>query len=343
MPTLLVTGGAGFIGSHLVRYWLKVHPDWKVIVYDKLTYAGSLDNIRDLQCDRRLTFVKGDIADRDRLEPVFQESDLIVNLAAETHVDRSLMEPEAFLRTDLIGLCVLLKLLRQHPDKKLIHVSTDEVYGTVECGRADEDAALRPTSPYSASKAGADLLALAYYKSFGVPVIITRCCNNFGPYQYPEKFLPLMITNALLDLPLPIYGDGRQIREWIYVEDHCRALDHIGQRGEIGETYNIATGYERENIEMARRILQILNKPESLLRFVADRPGHDRRYALNWTKLAKLGWSPLFSLDDALQRTVDFYVRNREWWMKIRTSREFQTYYEANYGWRFDDSSSAVV
>lgn len=335
---LLITGGAGFIGTNLTRYWLENHPDWQVIVYDKMTYAASHRNIELFEGCPRFSFFKGDIADRQSLEPLLARADLIINLAAETHVDRSLMDPESFLRTDLIGTYNLLELHRKYRDKKFIQVSTDEVYGSVPEGKATEDSHLNPSSPYSATKAGADLLAIAYFKSYGVPVIITRCCNNLGPFQYPEKLIPLLITNALMDLPLPIYGDGKQVREWIYVDDHCRALDIIADRGQIGQIYNIGTGYERDNLSIATQILNLLNKPLSLIRFVADRPAHDKRYALDWQKLKNLGWSPVVPFEEALKRTVEFYVSNVTWWREIRESPVFRSYYEANYGWRFQDS-----
>lgn len=334
MPTLLVTGGAGFIGSNFVRYWRKNHPEWAIVVYDKLTYAGNRKNLHDLGGAQDFTFVQGDICDRESLEPWVMRADVIVNFAAHTHVDRSLLTAGEFVHTDVLGVHTLLECARVHKTSLIVHISTDEVYGPVLEGSVSEEAALNPTSPYAASKAGGDLLALAYHRSFKVPVIVTRCCNNFGPYQHPEKLIPLMVTNALLDLPLPVYGDGRQVREWIFVDDHCRALDVLMERGKVGEVYNIGTGQERENIFVVRRILKILGKSESLIRFVADRPAHDRRYSLDWSKLKRIGWEPSWDFETALEQTVRWYVENEWWWRQVRESEEFRRYYEDNYGWR---------
>lgn len=334
MPTLLITGGAGFIGSNFARYWRANHPEWDIIVYDKLTYAGNRNNLHDLEGQQGFTFVQGDICDRDLLDAWVAKADIVVNMAAETHVDRSLLASGDFVRTDVLGVHALLECAREHRTPLIIHVSTDEVYGPILDGSADEIAPLNPTSPYAASKAGGDLLALAYVKSFRTPVIITRCCNNLGAYQHPEKFIPLMVTNALMDLPLPVYGDGRQVREWIFVDDHCQALGFLIERGKPGEVYNIGTGQERQNIEVVRFILQQLGKPESLIRFVADRPAHDRRYSLNWQKLRDLGWEPEHEFESALAKTVQWYRDNEWWWRAIRDSEEFQRYYEANYAWR---------
>lgn len=334
MPTILVTGGAGFIGSNFVRYWRKNHPKWDIIVDDKLTYAGNRANLHDLEGTEGFTFVQGDICDREQLEPFIAKVDIIVNMAAHTHVDRSLLSSGEFVQTDVFGVHTLMECAREYKTPLIVHVSTDEVYGPILEGSADEKALLNPSSPYAASKAGGDLLALAYAKSFRVPVIITRCCNNFGPYQHPEKLIPLMITNALLGLPLPVYGDGMQVREWIFVEDHCQALEFLIEHGTPGEIYNIGTGQERRNIEVVRLILQFLGKPESLIRFVADRPAHDRRYSLDWSKLRKLGWEPTYDFEKALEQSVRWYCENEWWWRAIRDSEEFQNYYEANYAWR---------
>ncbi len=334
MPTLLVTGGAGFIGSNFVRYWRTNHPGWEVVIYDKLTYAGNRNNLRDLEGQKSFTFVQGDICDRDFLDPWVAKADIIVNFAAATHVDRSLLSSGDFVQTDVLGVHTVMECARKRRTPLIVHISTDEVYGPVLDGSADETAPLNPTSPYAASKAGGDLLALAYAKSFGLPVIITRCCNNLGAYQHPEKFVPLMVTNALMDLPLPVYGDGRQVREWIFVDDHCQALAFLIERGKPGEVYNIGTGQERQNIEVVRFILQQLGKPENLIRFVTDRPAHDRRYSVNWQKLRDLGWEPEHEFEPALAKTVQWYRENEWWWRPIRESDEFQRYYEANYGCR---------
>jgi dTDP-glucose 4,6-dehydratase len=334
MPTILITGGAGFIGSNFARYWRREHPEWDLVIYDKLTYAGNRNNLRDLDGQPQVTFVQGDLCDREQLDEWVAKADIVVNFAAETHVDRSLLSSGEFVRTDVLGVHTLMECARQHHTPLIVHISTDEVYGPVLDGKVAEDAPLRPTSPYAASKAGGDLLAQAYAKSFRLPVLITRCCNNFGPFQHPEKFIPLMVTNALLDLPLPVYGDGQQVREWIFVDDHCRALDFLIEHGTPGEVYNIGTGQERRNIEVVRFILRHLGKPESLLRFVADRPAHDRRYAVNWDKLRSLGWEPIYEFEAALAQTIDWYRTNEWWWRQIREDEEFQRYYEANYEWR---------
>ncbi len=341
MPTILVTGGAGFIGSNFVRYWRREHPAWEIVVYDKLTYAGNRNNLHDLEGQPGFVFFQGDICDREQLEPWVAKADIVVNFAAETHVDRSLLASGDFVRTDVLGVHTLMECARKHGTGLIVHISTDEVYGPILSGSADEKAVLNPSSPYAASKAGGDLLALAYAKSFRVPVIITRCCNNFGPYQHPEKLIPLMVTNALMDLPLPVYGDGKQVREWIFVEDHCRALDFLIEHGTPGEIYNIGTGCEKQNIEVVRLILQFLGKPESLIRFVADRPAHDRRYSVNWEKLRKLGWEPIHEFESALAQTVAWYRDNEWWWRQIRESEEFKRYYEANYAWRLKSSAES--
>ncbi len=334
MPRILVTGGAGFIGSNFVRYWLREHPEWEVIAYDKLTYAGNKSNLHGLEGQPNFTFVKGDICDREQLEPWVKKVDIVVNFAAETHVDRSLLSSGEFVRTDVLGVHTIMELAREHGVGLIVHISTDEVYGPILDGSADENSPLNPSSPYAASKGGGDLLALAYAKSFRVPVIITRCCNNFGPYQHPEKLIPLMITNSILDLPLPVYGDGRQVREWIFVEDHCRALDFLIEHGTPGKIYNIGTGCEKQNIEVVKLILQLLGKPESQIHFVADRPAHDRRYSVNWDRLKEIGWQPQHDFESALAQTVAWYRENEWWWRQIRESEEFKRYYEANYAWR---------
>jgi dTDP-glucose 4,6-dehydratase len=322
MTRVLVTGGAGFIGSHFVKLALRTHADWHIVNLDKLTYSGNPENLPE---DPRHEFIKGDIADPTLVAKLWKDGfDLVVNFAAETHVDRSLLGADAFIRTDVLGTHTLLDAARQFGVKRFIQISTDEVYGSVATGRATEESPLRPANPYAASKAGADLLALAS----GLPVIVTRCTNNYGPNQHVEKFIPLFITNALEDKPLPLYGDGRNVRDWIYVEDHCAAIDHIIANGKTGEIYNIAGGNEIENIEIARQICRHLGKPESLIRLVTDRPGHDRRYAL---KADKIDWKPRRRFD--LTETIEWYRTNEAWWRKLKTN-EFARYYAQQYGSR---------
>ncbi|MGC9332890.1 MAG: dTDP-glucose 4,6-dehydratase, partial [Anaerolineae bacterium] len=324
MHRLLVTGGAGFIGSNFVRYMLKKNPDYQVIVFDKLTYAGNLDNLKDVEAQygARYAFVQGDIADAAAVDTAMQTHgvDTIVNFAAETHVDRSLMEPDAFIKTDVYGTYVLLEAARKYDVERFHQVSTDEVYGQIPLGHSSlETDPLEPRSPYSASKAGGDLLCLAYYTSFGTPVTLTRGSNNIGPFQYPEKVVPLFVTNAIDDQPLPLYGDGRQMRDYQYVLDHCEGIDVVLHHGRLGEVYNLGTGVETENIVMARAILDLLDKPYSLIRHVTDRPGHDRRYSLNVDKIQGLGWESRHSFDEAIARTVRWYVDNEWWWRKIKS------------------------
>jgi len=331
---VLVTGGAGFIGSHFVKFALRTHPDWHVINLDKLSYAGNLENLTDLPDATRHQFVKGGIEDHELVSRLWSEGvDIVVNFAAETHVDRSILWADDFIKTDVLGAFTLLEAAREFGVKKFIQVSTDEVYGSIASGSFTEESPLNPRNPYSASKAGADRLAFAYFTTHNVPVIITRCSNNFGPNQYPEKFIPLFITNALEGKPLPLYGDGRNIRDWIYVEDHCAAIDFLVSSGKLGETYNIAGGNEVENIEIAGGIVKKLGKPESLIQLVKDRPGHDRRYSLDASKLAKLGWRPNRDFPRALNDTIDWYVQNESWWRKIK-SGDFKKYYTAQYGSR---------
>jgi len=310
----LITGGAGFIGCNFVRHMLKKHPEDKIIVLDKLTYAGRLENLQDVM--DKITFIKGDICNREDVEKV-RDCDVIFNFAAETHVDRSIIDAGIFVKTDVLWTYNLLEYARMHNIEKYIQVSTDEVYGSIEKGSFKETDELDPSSPYSASKAGADLLIKAYYKTYGLPVLITRSSNNFGPYQYPEKLIPVLILNALHDKTLPIYGEGKNVRDWIYVLDNCEAIDFIFQKGKIGEIYNIATGNERTNIEIARLILRELNKPESLIKFVEDRLGHDFRYSLNCEKIKKIGWEPKVRLEEGIKKTIKWYVENRWWWEPV--------------------------
>ncbi|MDQ7052076.1 MAG: dTDP-glucose 4,6-dehydratase [candidate division KSB1 bacterium] len=314
MKTFLVTGGAGFIGSNYIRYLLKKYDDIHIINLDKLTYAGNLDNLRDIENNPRYEFVKGDICDEEVVNRLVKQADVVVNFAAESHVDRSIGRPDDFIRTDVFGTFVLLEAARNHGVDKFIQISTDEVYGSIEDGSFKETDPLMPSSPYSASKAGADRLAFSYYVTYGLPVIITRCSNNFGPYQYPEKLIPLFVTNALEDKPLPIYGDGKNVRDWIYVEDHCDAIDFLYQNGSDGEVYNIGAGNERNNLEITEIILRELNKPKSLMTFVKDRLAHDRRYSLDCTKIRNMGWEPGHSFDEVMHYTIQWYVNNRWWW-----------------------------
>ena len=330
MKNILVTGGAGFIGSNFVHHMLREHPDYTIVVYDKLTYAGNLDNLKDVADDPRYAFVQGDICDAARVREAIaaHQIDTIVNLAAETHVDRSLSDAGSFVMTDVYGTFVLLEAAKDLKLERYHQVSTDEVYGQVLEGASVETDRIETRSPYSASKAGGDLMVLAYYTSFGLPVTITRGSNSIGPYQYPEKVVPLFITNALDDKPLPIYGDGLQMRDYQYVGDHCEGIDVVLHRGVLGEIYNLGTGIETRNIEMARKLLAILGKPETLLQYITDRPGHDRRYALNVDKIKGLGWRPRHDFDSALERTVRWYVDNEWWWRKIRSGEHYQNYYQ---------------
>ncbi|MGD2039787.1 MAG: dTDP-glucose 4,6-dehydratase [Anaerolineae bacterium] len=342
MKNLLVPGGAGFIGSNFVRYMLDKYPDYHIVVFDKLTYAGNLDNLLDVaeQHARRYAFVQGDIADKDAVNAVVQahEIDTIVNFAAETHVDRSLMEPDAFIKTDVYGTYVLLEAANAFGIERYHQVSTDEVYGDIPTGHSSvETDPLHARSPYSASKAGGDLMCLAYYHSFDTPVTLTRGSNNIGPYQYPEKVVPLFVTNAIDDLPLPVYGDGRQMRDYQYVLDHCEGIDVVLHKGQLGEVYNLGTGAETENIVMTRAILDLLGKPHSLIRHVADRPGHDRRYSLNVDKIRALGWESRHRFPEAIERTVRWYVDNEWWWRKIK-SGEYREYYKRQYGQRLAET-----
>jgi len=322
---VLVTGGAGFIGSNFIRFVLKNYPGWEIVNLDKLTYAGNLENLRDVENDPRYQFVRGDIADRALAFELFRKErfDVVVNFAAESHVDRSILDSSPFIETNIKGVQVLLEAAREFSVEKFVQISTDEVYGSLQPGDPPftEESPLQPNSPYSASKAAADLLCRAYFVTYGVPVVITRSCNNYGPYQFPEKLIPLMITNALEDKPLPVYGDGENVREWLFVEDNCRAIALVVEKGRPGEAYNIGSGEERKNIEVVKEILRILGKPDSLITFVKDRPGHDRRYALDSGKMFKeSGWRPKVSFEEGLEETVRWYLENRDWWEGIKNS-----------------------
>jgi len=329
---LLVTGGVGFIGSNFIRHIRHEHRDWEITNLDKLTYAGNLENLKDIQDQPGYHFVKGDIADRNLVDKLLsQGADVIVNFAAESHVDRSILDASPFIETNVKGTQVLLEGVKKHGIQRFIQVSTDEVYGSIDSGYFIEESPLSPNSPYSASKAAADLLCRAYFKTHRLPAIITRCTNNFGPYQFPEKLIPLAVTNALEDKPIPVYGDGLNIRDWIFVDDHCRALDAVIQKGQLGEIYNIGGGNEKTNLELIHKLLELLDKPRSLMQFVTDRPAHDRRYALDCAKIAtELGWKPAYSFEKALSATVDWYLKNESWWRSIK-SGEYSKYYKKMY------------
>ena len=330
---ILVTGGCGFIGSNFIHYIFSKHPDYQIVNLDKLTYAGNPENLSDLEKDKRYSFIKGDICDAAVVEKAIDGVDAIVNFAAETHVDRSILSAGSFVNTDVYGTYVLLEAVKKHKIKRYIQISTDEIYGSIEKGSFTEQSLLNPNSPYAASKASGDLLVRAYYKTYNLPLIITRSSNNFGPFQYPEKFIPLFITNALSGLKLPLYGDGKNVRDWIYVEDNCEALDIVLHKGIEGQTYNIGGGNERQNIEIVKIILKKLGRPESIIEFVKDRPGHDRRYSLDCGKIKKdLGWSPKYNFEEALNKTVDWYSSNIEWWGKIKDKqKEFSEFYSEWY------------
>jgi dTDP-glucose 4,6-dehydratase len=340
LKTLLITGGYGFIGSHFIRLLRHEKPTWRIVNLDLLTYAGNIDNLIDLNFttnDPQYRFVQGDIADSSLVRQVFETEslDAIVNFAAETHVDRSLLNSAPFVRTNIEGVRVLLDVAIQYGIKRFLQVSTDEVYGSLAQDEPpfSEDSHLNPNSPYAASKAAADLLVRAYHHSYGLPTLITRCGNNYGPYQFPEKFLPLFITNALDDQPLPLYGDGKQIRDWIHVEDHARAVLHVLEHGALGEVYNVSADGERMNQIMAEWVLDLLGKPRELIRPVEDRPGHDRRYSLTASKIRALGWQPSIPLGQGLSSTIDWYRSQRAWWERIK-SGEYRKYYSEMYGRR---------
>ncbi|MBQ3856083.1 MAG: dTDP-glucose 4,6-dehydratase [Ruminococcus sp.] len=337
---ILVTGGAGFIGSNFIFYMLKSHPDCRIICIDKLTYAGNLSTLAPIMEEPRFRFVKADICDRSAVYALFEEEkpDAVVNFAAESHVDRSIEEPEIFLKTNILGTQVLLDACRKFGIGRFHQVSTDEVYGDLPLDRPDlfftEETPLDPSSPYSSSKASADLLVQAYHRTYGVPVTISRCSNNYGPYHFPEKLIPLMIANALNDKPLPVYGEGLNVRDWLYVEDHCRAIDLILSKGSVGQIYNVGGHNEMRNIDIVRLICRELGKPESLIVHVEDRKGHDLRYAIDPTKISReLGWLPETKFEDGLKKTIRWYLDNRSWWESI-ISGEYQDYYEKMYGSR---------
>lgn len=337
---LLVTGGAGFIGSNFVRYMVHKYPDYQIINLDALTYAGNLENLTDVEGRPNYTFVKGDIADRSFINELFEKEnfDYVLNFAAESHVDRSITDPDVFIRTNIQGTQVLLDAAKNFGVQKYLQVSTDEVYGTLgDTGLFTEETPLAPNSPYSASKASADLLVRAYHETYGLPINITRCSNNYGPYHFPEKLIPLMIINALNDKDLPVYGDGLNVRDWLHVEDHCQAIDLVLHKGRNGEVYNVGGNNERTNIEIVKTILHELGKPESLIKFVKDRLGHDRRYAIDATKLRdELNWEPKYVFETGIKQTIDWYLSNKEWWERI-ISGDYQDYYEKQYSDRLGE------
>ncbi|WP_042165709.1 dTDP-glucose 4,6-dehydratase [Paenibacillus gorillae] len=331
---LIVTGGAGFIGSNFVLYMMKKYPEYKIINVDALTYAGNLENLRSIEGNPNYTFVKADIADKSALEPLFAAGniDAVLNFAAESHVDRSILHPEIFVQTNILGTQTLLDLSKQYNISKFVQVSTDEVYGTLgDTGLFTEETPLAPNSPYSASKAGADLLVRAYHETFGLPINITRCSNNYGPYQFPEKLIPLMIQNALQDKPLPVYGDGLNVRDWLYVEDHCSAIDLVLHKGRNGEVYNVGGNNERTNVHVVKTILEELGKPDTLITYVKDRLGHDRRYAIDADKIRnELGWQPQYPYENGIKETIRWYLTNTEWMEQV-ASGSYQQYYDTQY------------
>ena len=334
---LLVTGGAGFIGANFIFYMLDAHPEDEIVCLDALTYAGNLETLAPVMDNERFQFVKGDVADRDAVFDLFarEHFDTVVNFAAESHVDRSIEDPGIFLKTNTLGTQVLMDAAREYGVKRFHQVGTDEVYGDLPLDRPDlfftEDTPITASSPYSASKASADLLVMAYHRTYGLPVTISRCSNNYGPYQFPEKLIPLMIANALADKALPVYGTGENVRDWLYVEDHCRAIDLILREGRVGEVYNIGGHNEKNNLEVVKTILKQLGKPESLITFVGDRKGHDLRYAIDPAKINReLGWLPTTKFDDGIRQTIDWYLENRPWWENI-ISGDYQKYYEKMY------------
>lgn len=335
---ILVTGAAGFIGSNFVFYMQKEHPDYDIVVLDSLTYAGNLETLEPVMEKDNFRFVKGDVADRDTVFSLFREEkfDIVVNFAAESHVDRSIEDPGVFLRTNIMGTQVLMDAVKEFGVSRYHQVGTDEVYGDLPLDRPDlfftEDMPITASSPYSASKASADLLVMAYYRTYNMPVTVSRCSNNYGPYQFPEKLIPLIIARALADKELPVYGTGENVRDWLYVEDHCRAIDLIIHKGKIGEVYNIGGHNEKTNLDVVKTILRHLDKPESLITFVGDRKGHDLRYAIDPTKIhTELGWLPTTKFEDGIRQTIDWYLDNKPWWEKI-ISGEYQSYYEEMYG-----------
>ena len=315
---LLVTGGCGFIGSNFIRLMLKKYPAYKIVNLDKLTYCGNTDNLRDIESDKHYSFIKGDICDKKIVEKLIKDCDSVVNFAAESHVDRSISDASEFIRTNIHGVYTLLEAAKRHNIKRFIQISSDEVYGSIHKGSFKEDSPIMPNSPYSAAKAGGDHLAMAYYKTFKLPVIVTRSSNNFGPYQYPEKVIPLFITNLIENKKVPLYGDGMNVRDWLYVADNCSAIDLVLHKGKIGEVYNIGGSFEIPNIELTKIILKNLGKTDKMINYVPDRLGHDRRYSMDSSKVRKLGWKPSKSFDTAIKETINWYKANTTWWQKLK-------------------------
>ena len=335
MANILVTGGAGFIGSNFVRYMVEKYSDYHIINLDALTYCGNLENLKDIEDKDNYTFVKGDIRDKAIVDELVEKSDYVINFAAESHVDRSIADPEIFIKSNVLGTQVLLNAAKEHGVEKYIQIPTDEVYGTLgKTGYFTEDTPLQPNSPYSASKAGGDLIARAYHETFGLPVNITRCSNNYGPYQFPEKLIPLMISNALEDKKLPVYGDGKNVRDWLHVHDHCSAIDLVLHEAKPGEVYNIGGNNEKQNIEIVKLILGELGKDESLIEFVTDRLGHDRRYAIDSTKIQEeLSWKPEYTFEVGIRKSIQWYLDNQDWISQVK-SGQYQQYYERMYSGR---------
>ena len=330
--TILITGGAGFIGTNFIHYILEKYPRYRIINLDKLTYAGNLANLADISNNPRYQFIKGDIADETTVQRIFKtkKPQIVVNFAAESHVDRSILDPQAFMRSNIFGVYILLEAVKKYGIGRFIQISTDEVYGSVAKGKPNEQARLLPSSPYSSAKASADLLCQSYYKTFHLPILITRSSNNFGPWQYPEKLIPLFITNLLENKPIPLYGTGKNIRDWIYVIDNCRGIDLVWHKGKIGEIYNLGGYNEKNNLEITNVILDKLNKNKSWIKRVADRPGHDLRYALNNQKIRRLGWKPIYSFAKGMRLTIDWYQQHQDWWTKIK-SGVYRQYYKKQY------------
>ena len=341
MKNILVTGGAGFIGSAFVRYMVEKYPQYNIIVLDKLTYAGNIDNLLPVSDEPNYKFERGDIADREKVRFVLADHavDTVVNFAAESHVDRSILDPDAFIHTDVVGAYILLETARAMNVQRIHHVSTDEVYGSIPVGFFKEGDPLEPNSPYSASKAGGEMMVRAYHVTYGLHTTVTRGSNTYGPYQYPEKVAPFFITEAIDNRPLPVYGDGMQVRDWLYVDDHASAIDLVLHKGAPGEIYNVGGENERHNIDVTRLILKLLGKPDSLIKHVEDRPGHDRRYALNCDKIKALGWQQSGDFETLLARTVEWYKRNEWWWRKIKTG-EYLEYYKRQYEQRLANATS---
>lgn len=327
---ILITGGCGFIGSNFIHYILKKYSNYQIINLDKLTYAGNLENLSDIEKNPRYKFIKGDICDRKLVNKIMKDIDWVVNFAAATHVDRSILEPFEFIKTNVVGVEILLEAAKKYKIKKFLQISTDECYGDIKKGKAKETDPLLPNSPYASSKAAADLIVRAYFKTYNLPVLITRSSNNFGPYQYPEKLIPLFITNLLENKKVPLYGTGKNVRDWIYVLDNCSGIDVVLHKGKIGEIYNIGGGNEKTNLEITKIILKELKKDETWIEYVKDRPGHDFRYALDSSKIKRLGWRPKYKFKEAIRETIKWYKKNQKWWKRIK-SGEFLNYYKRQY------------